>query len=78
MVFQPKDPAIVSADSFENTVPIKKSMIEHGNPCVAFPIKLAIDIDDHAIKLKPRYEREACKAIRELATDKNFEALFSR
>ena len=51
MLLQPEDPAIIGANAFENPIPIQQPVIQHGDPRVTLAVKLAIDVDDHAVKL---------------------------
>src|SRR5204863_916712 len=45
MFFKSEDSPVVKANSFEDSIAIKQTMIEHGNLRVSFRVEFSVDVD---------------------------------
>src|SRR5690349_17380662 len=66
MLLEPEDAAVVSADAFKNSVPIKQPVIEHRNGGVTFRSILPVDVHFHVVTGAHRKAKPAPKATQEL------------
>src|SRR6266496_553328 len=61
MLFEPENAAIVKANALENSIAIKKAMIEDGNFRARFRIKFSVDVNlrflDAGCRPRPAFDR---------------------